>query len=351
MDQRRIALTHWARHQLTDLLNWPGCEIVLETLSGDASFRRYFRARLPTASYVLVDAPPEREDCQVFVTIGRAFSAAGLHTPAVLRVDFTDGFMLLEDLGDTLYLNLLSKADSSLVDSLYDSAIDALLQLQQHQNLAILPAYDATLLRREMSLFDEWFCGRFLELELSSRDRQIIGHCHDVLVEAALEQTRVAVHRDYHSRNLMVPPGWPQQKAPGVIDFQDAVHGPYTYDLVSLLRDCYIRWPEEYVTAKALGYKQAAETRGIIPATADADFLRHFDLMGLQRHLKVMGIFCRLCLRDGKPAYLADIPLVIDYFVSVAARHRELEEFSDWFQQRILPLAQIRLSKAAPCAP
>jgi len=339
----------------------------VETVSGDASFRRYFRIRLNgsllrrggvvveqqqpldellnASSFVLVDAPPAHEDCQKFVRIARLLRAAGLLTPRVIQVNYEQGFMLLEDFGDTLYLPQLEDSKASgdaAADTLYQAAMAALVELQARGKGGELAPYDRALLRREMALFDEWFCERFLGLELSAQEKALLDATWTFLEDAALAQTQVCVHRDYHSRNLMILHD-DIAHAPGVIDFQDAVLGACTYDLVSLLRDCYIVWPQERVRDWALQFREKALLRGVISTGNEADFLRDFDLMGLQRHIKVIGIFCRLNLRDGKVRYMGDVPLVIDYVLRVAATHPEMRPFLEWFRNKVLPIALPKL--------
>lgn len=366
MDQRKQALATWARQCLQQMSAQAPVLGTLETVSGDASFRRYFRLRFDAAlscdsaplaavapaslqcsQFVLVDAPPEHEDNPRFVRVAEVLRGAGLRTPRVLQVDYAQGFLLLEDFGDTLYLPALQAEDA--VDARYGAAMQALIHLQAHGSSKQLPPYDRALLRRELALFDDWFCERFLGLSLTDAERALLARTWTLLEDAALAQTQTCVHRDYHSRNLMILSTDPHA-APGVIDFQDAVRGPYTYDLVSLLRDCYIVWPQEKVRAWALQFRQMALAADVLPADAqhtEARFLRDFDLMGLQRHIKVIGIFCRLNLRDAKPRYMADIPLVIDYVLSVSASHPEMAEFRQWFQNRLLPLANERLATYA----
>ena len=358
-DLRREALQSWAKECLQQVTGVDVGDTELEMVSGDASFRRYFRMRLSAdmlssrvipsvaSSYILVDAPPEHEDCQRFVRVADTFRDAGLYAPVVHEADYDLGFMLLQDFGDTLYLPALLQAQSendlARASLLYQQAMRALLDLQQHCFGADLPRYDQDLLHKEIGLFEQWFCTAFLELELTPSEHALIERTCDFLEEAALMQPYVCVHRDYHSRNLMVRDGIEDQ-LPGVVDFQDAVTGPYTYDLVSLLRDCYIVWPDAQVQQWAQQYLDQARIRGIIPdSLSEDDFLRDFDLMGLQRHLKVLGIFCRLHLRDGKAQYLQDLPRVIDYVLRVAASYTELIEFTEWFQQRLLPLAALKL--------
>lgn len=363
MDERMAALAAWAKQCLEDMCDQTGIAGDIETVSGDASFRRYFRmhlarpmdcmlgmvnenlqAILHDTQFLLVDAPPEHEDCRQFVHVAKLFRKAGMATPRVLEADYERGFMLLQDFGDALYLPALQEGQD--VDALYTSAMESLVLLQANGDTAELPPYDRALLHRELSLFDHWFCEVFLGLALSDQERDLLARTWAMLEDAALAQPQVCVHRDYHSRNLMIISSDPTA-APGVIDFQDAVVGPCTYDLVSLLRDCYIVWPAERVREWALQYRQMAIVAGILPAGSEADetaFLRDFDLMGLQRHLKVIGIFCRLNFRDGKPRYMADIPLVMDYVLDVAAAHPEMAEFIQWFQNRVLPLACEKLA-------
>lgn len=366
MDQRMDALVAWARHCLEDMTGYSPIVGEVEVVSGDASFRRYFRLRferelqcdqelvseskrqyLLQSQFVLVDAPPAHEDCEQFVRIARLFRKAGVLTPRVLEVDYERGFMLLQDFGDDLYLPALQEGVN--VDEMYRAAMTSLVQLQAQGDTAGLPSYDRALLRKELNLFNDWFCERFLELMLNDDERALLERTWTFLEDAALSQDQVCVHRDFHSRNLMLLSPDPElnpDQAPGVIDFQDAVIGANTYDLVSLLRDCYIVWPAERVRAWALEFREMALAVNLIKNDSDHDersFLRDFDLMGLQRHLKVIGIFSRLNLRDGKSSYMADIPLVIDYVLQVAAQHPEMNEFMQWFQSKILPLATPKL--------
>ena len=362
MDQRREALVAWARQCLEDMTGHGAVMGELEVVSGDASFRRYFRLRferplecdgelvseskrdfLRQSQFVLVDAPPAHENSEQFVFVANLLRSAGMLTPRVLEADFEKGFMLLQDFGDALYLPALQAQHN--VDELYRAAMESLVQLQAHGNTAGLPLYDRALLRGELTLFDNWFCKQFLELKLEQSERAMLERTWRVLEDAALRQPQVCVHRDYHSRNLMILEQDPEH-SPGVIDFQDAVVGANTYDLVSLLRDCYIVWPPERVRAWALEFREMALAVGLSSddsEQADQAFLRDFDLMGLQRHLKVIGIFSRLNIRDAKPRYMADIPLVIDYVLKVAAQHPEMRDFIQWFQNKVLPIAVPKL--------
>lgn len=292
----------------------------LAPVSGDASFRRYFRAVEAGRSHIAVDAPPEHEDSRPFLGVAERLRSAGLHVPEVRAADLEQGFLLLSDLGDTLYL---SELDAHSADRLYGAALEALLRMQAAPAEG-LPPYDAALLGREMGLFREWYLGRHLGWRPDAGEERALEDCFGRLAEEALAQPRVFVHRDYHSRNLMVA-----DPNPGIIDFQDAVHGPITYDLVSLLRDCYIAWPEERVAAWVADYQARAEGAGLLEPVPPATFRRWFDWMGVQRHLKAAGIFARLNHRDGKPGYLRDIPRTLGYIRQVCARYPELEPLGD----------------------
>ncbi len=345
-DDRRAGLTAWTRARLRKMLPDAPALDELEIVSGDASHRRYFRARPAAATtYIAVDAPPQLEDSRPFVEVARLLRAASLRAPEPHAADLEQGYMLLEDFGDQLYLPSLLRAresgDFETADRLYRGAIDSLLDMQQHVDPRKLPAYDKTELEREMSLFPDWFCRRWLQVEPNAEQMEIIDGCFDFLCGAALAQTRVAVHRDYHSRNLMLPPTGADR--PGILDFQDAVHGACSYDLVSLLRDCYIKWDRRRLEDWIGHYLEGARSRGIVSGVSDAQFRRDFDLMGLQRHLKVLGIFCRLAIRDHKPGFLADIPLVMEYFAEVAGEHREMAPILSWFHRELEPRARDKL--------
>jgi len=347
-DSRLAALTRW----VVDTLGFTDCRI--EPASADASFRRYFRVTWngritrsgqitrDDASYIVMDAPPDKEDLGPFVSVARTLAGMGLNVPIVLARDETQGFLLLSDLGSRPYLDEL-RADRQ-VDRLYADALSALVTLQTAPPAATpgLPQYDRVLLLREMELLPEWFLQKHLGLSISATDRGMLDRLFDRLATAALEQPSSFVHRDYHSRNLLVC----DAANPGILDFQDAVQGPVTYDAVSLLKDCYIVWPAARVRGWLLGYRQSLIDAGF-PLTGDAaDFIRWFDLMGLQRHIKVLGIFARLYYRDGKPGYLRDLPRVLDYVRSAAAAYPEAAEFFGYVTTRIDPafaVAQIRV--------
>ncbi|WP_323845659.1 aminoglycoside phosphotransferase family protein [Microbulbifer magnicolonia] len=324
-DDRREALGLWAGRALGR-----DCAVGLENLAGDAGFRRYFRT-LTEPRLIAVDSPPERTNPARFVAVADYMRRHGIHTPMIAAADVEHGFMLLEDLGDC---QLLSQLDDDSVEGLYAEVLSELLCLQQippADNL--FPPYNRELLLTEMRILPEWLASRLLGYPLSEADNGLLERIFNLLLDSAAEQPQVLVHRDYHSRNLMIRDG----ERPGVVDFQDAVWGPVTYDLASLLRDCYIRWPRERVERWALAYAATAEAAGILPPVAPQTFLRWFDWMGLQRHIKVLGLFPRLYLRDGKQGYLPDLPLVIRYALEVSERYPELEPFADWFRAGLLP--------------
>ncbi|MEH6823869.1 MAG: phosphotransferase [Motiliproteus sp.] len=332
MDQRRQLLHNWIVTAFEQLGIDLDPDWRLETVSGDASFRRYFRVHSHNLSWIAVDAPPEKEDSHAFVNIARTWEALDIHVPKVHLADLTQGFMLLSDLGDVLYLDRL---DADSAELLYAQALQTLTHIQQCRTVLgdPLPAYDRTLLQREMELFRDWFLGQQLNLVLTQYEQKLLDTLFESLIVSALAQPQVCVHRDYHSRNLMLIDG----SAPGVIDFQDAVIGPITYDLVSLLRDCYIAWPESQVELWALDYAVLAQQSGLMEAVSPERFLGWFDRMGMQRHLKAVGIFARLNIRDGKPGYLQDIPRTLSY-LRQAARHLPVyAEFGSWLTQRVVP--------------
>ncbi|MCB1817031.1 MAG: phosphotransferase [Gammaproteobacteria bacterium] len=310
------------------------CRLSFEDIapaSADASFRRYFRVVLRDGStLVAMDAPPDKEDCHPFVAVAGRMREAGLHVPQIFAQDLAQGFLLLEDLGTRPYLDALNAGS---VESLYGDATRALLRLQVAAPVDGLPRYDRAMLLREMQLFPDWLLGQHLGLALDDSEGAMLIDAFDVLVDNALAQPVVCVHRDFHSRNLMVVDG----DNPGVIDFQDAVAGPLTYDLVSLLRDCYVRWPAEQVDAWVAGYFQAARRAGLTGDVDAATFLAWFDLMGVQRHLKAAGIFARLNHRDGKPGYLADIPRTLGYIVEAGRRRPGVEWLAGFIAGRVLP--------------
>lgn len=313
-DPRLTALQKW-------LASVTAYELQLSSLrpaSSDASFRRYFRIDGTDGnSYIVMDAPPPQEDVRPFIHVAEVFGATGVSVPSILAQDIDQGFLLLSDLGSTTYLQLLNP---DTAHKLYIDAIDALVQIQLHSAPAVLPEYDRALLLRELMLFPEWYIGKHLGLTMTEKQTATLNKIFDALLSNNLAQAQVYVHRDYHSRNLMVL----QNGNPGILDFQDAVYGPITYDLASLLRDAYIQWDEEVVLDWTIRYWERAKRAGL-PVNPDIDsFYRDFEYMGLQRHLKVLGIFARLYHRDGKDAYLKDLPLVMEYTRKAAHRYKEL---------------------------
>lgn len=310
-DARLEALERWLRVELRD------APFRLTPASEDASFRRYFRATLDDgSSFVAMDAPPDKEDCAPFVRVAALLRDAGVHAPRIHAQDLAQGFLLLSDLGTTTYLQALNDGNAA---ALFADAIDALLRWQLASRSGVLPPYDAALLRREMQLFPDWYVARHLGTELSATQRRALEDVFGVLVKSALAQPSVFVHRDYMPRNLMV-----SEPNPGVLDFQDAVYGPITYDMVSLMRDAFLSWEEERVIDWTARYWEKAKRAGL-PVDGDfGEFWRAFEWMGLQRHLKVLGIFARIHYRDGKPKYLADTPRFIAYARATARRYRAL---------------------------
>ncbi|MDE1990174.1 MAG: phosphotransferase [Betaproteobacteria bacterium] len=293
----------------------------LTPASSDASFRRYFRLTREDGCWIVMDAPPDKEDCHPFVAVAQLFGDAGLHVPQVLRADFEQGFLLLTDLGQTTYLQALEACggERAQADRLYRAALDALVTLQRASRPGVLPEYDGALLQRELDLFPEWYAARHLGRPLEGAAQATFQAASRALLENALAQPRVYVHRDYHSRNLMQC-----EPLPGVLDFQDAVYGPITYDAVSLLKDAYVAWEEEQLMDWLVRYWEGARAARLPVASDFGDFYRDFEWMGVQRHLKVLGIFARLCHRDGKTGYLADMPRVAQALHAACSRYREL---------------------------
>ena len=306
---RELARLHWTR----EVLDEPGLE--LEPASADASFRSYWRTRCGDRTWIVMDAPPDHEDIRPWLEIARRLSEAGLHAPQIRAADAESGFVLMSDLGGRLYLPELN-ADS--VEALYADALQAMHTMQSRIQSTELPPYDEQRLVAEMELLPEWFLQRHLSYAPSCDEWDVIELAFRALSDNALRQEQAFVHRDYHSRNLLVC----AENSPGILDFQDAVRGPITYDLASLLRDCYIAWPDEQVYRWVELYRLQLHESGLTHANADA-FRRDFDLMGLQRHFKVLGIFCRLWYRDGKASYLNDLPLVWRYARDVGLRYPE----------------------------
>ena len=310
----------------------------IEPASRDASFRRYFRVWSGPDSYIVMDAPPGQEDCRPFLRVAKMLADAGVNVPRVFCADLEEGFLLLGDLGLETYLQRLSGEVDP--DTLYQPAITALVSMQSacHAGLERLPPYDRTLLMQEMALFKDWLLAAHLDIDLSAKESEKLQECFDYLCASALCEETVFVHRDFHSRNLM----WCDQP-PGVLDFQDAVRGPPTYDLVSLLKDCYLCWPRKRVLGWVADYRRQAVEHGV-PLPQPAEFLHRFDLMGVQRHLKASGIFARLWHRDGKPFFLDDIPRTLNHIIEVESGGPQLAFLQSLVRERVLPA----LETAAP---
>lgn len=314
------------------LQNWAASQLGVDELdiapaSADASFRRYFRVSLNQGGakgrdYIVMDAPPAHEDCRPFVAVARLFGDAGVHVPQVLGQDLEQGFLLLTDLGNITYLAALTDpaAGPTRARELYLDANDALIRIQQASRPGVLPEYDCALLARELGLFPEWYVGRHLGVELDAQQQSLLDTVFERILANVLAQPQVYVHRDWHSRNLMVT-----DPNPGILDFQDAVYGPITYDLASIYRDAYIQWDEEQQLDWVIRYWEKARAAHLPVREDFGEFWRDFEWMGAQRHIKVLGIFARLYHRDGKDGYLKDMPLVMHYLRRVCERYDELK--------------------------
>ncbi|KAA0982892.1 aminoglycoside phosphotransferase family protein [Pseudomonas sp. ANT_J28] len=325
MPDQDVRLQHlkvWLDEQLAALFAEQGWGAVppatLTAASSDASFRHYFRWEGEGRSFVVMDAPPPQENCKPFVDIAFLLAKSGINVPKIYAEDLERGFLLLNDLGSKTYLDVI---DSENADDLFKDALQALLAFQQLPMVAPLPSYDVALLRRELELFPEWYVKRELGIEFDSAQQILWQNVTELLIDSALAQPKVLVHRDYMPRNLML-----SEANPGVLDFQDAVYGPVTYDVTCLFKDAFLSWPEERVRGWLEAYWQQAGDLGIPVQPDFEDFLRASDLMGVQRHLKVIGIFARICHRDGKPRYLGDVPRFFAYIDAVIARRPELAE-------------------------
>jgi aminoglycoside/choline kinase family phosphotransferase len=341
-DLRTISMFDWLENDL--LLSITACA----PASSDASFRRYFRINTSGGclnaenialvegeaeqQFIVMDAPPDKENIEPFIRIAKLLSRSEINVPAIFQQNLSDGFLLLEDFGNQCFLDQLN---GTTADDLYQTAFNSLfkLQTQAPTENSGLPSYDEALLQRELAIFDEWFLTQLLDAQIPAPVWETV---RTILTTSALEQPRTFVHRDYHSRNLMVL----DNDSPGIIDFQDAVSGPVTYDLVSLLRDCYIAWPEQQIEQWRLGYFERLQRAGIVDCTS-AQFKRWFDLMGMQRHLKAIGIFSRLHLRDGKSNYLADIPRTLNYITAVCETYPEFADFNAFLQEHVSPVLSL----------
>ena len=356
--------------QLTDWIKQDMPSATIEVASADASFRRYFRVFNNGKTSIAMDAPPKQEDCTPFIDVTKRLRDVAVHAPEIIKQDLEQGFLLLEDFGSTPYLDVLNEQTA---DQLYDDALQALLKIQT-ANTDGLPEYDEAFLQQEMQLMPEWFLKTHLKITPTTEQQKIIDRTLAVITASVLQQPQVFVHRDYHSRNLMVlsdtkiqndsraerdnvgaiatitrranemskkQGGWALNTTsnnPGIIDYQDAVLGPITYDLVSLLRDCYIRWPNEKIAKWVLDYKNQAENAGLMHKVPDATFIQWFDYMGLQCHIKVLGIFARLNHRDGKAHYLNDLPLTLHYVMEVANKYPLTRPLVDLFNEWGIPV-------------
>lgn len=325
MPDQDVRLQHlkvWLDEQLAALFAEQGWGAVppatLTAASSDASFRRYFRWEGAGRSFIVMDAPPPQENCKPFVDIAFLLAKSGINVPKIYAEDLERGFLLLNDLGNKTYLDVI---DSENADGLFTDALQALTAFQQLPMVAPLPSYDVALLRRELELFPEWYVKRELGIEFDPAQQVLWDNVTQLLIDSALAQPKVLVHRDYMPRNLML-----SEPNPGVLDFQDAVYGPVTYDVTCLFKDAFLSWPEERVHGWLESYWRQAVALGIPVQPDFDDFLRASDLMGVQRHLKVIGIFARICHRDGKPRYLADVPRFFAYIDAVIARRPELAE-------------------------
>lgn len=321
-DIRTLAMLDWLENDLLLIINH------CERISGDASFRRYFRINTPEGDFLVMDAPPEKENLEAFIRIAELLTHFQVHVPAIYKNNLSDGFLLLEDFGSEHFFD---SVNSDNADDRYQYAFDSLFKLQSNASLhnLDLPCYNRALLQRELAIFQEWFLQHLLDIDIPLN---LWENTCELLIRSALEQPTICVHRDYHSRNLMIVNG----DTTGIIDFQDAVIGPITYDLVSLLRDCYIAWPEEHVQRWLTLYYWRLIQADLLDCNL-AQFKRWFDLMGMQRHLKAIGIFSRLHLRDARDGYLKHIPRTLNYLTSVAVNYPELTEFTHFLTDTVLP--------------
>jgi len=310
--ERIQLLENWLKEQ------FPDKPFTLQPASADASFRRYFRVSFQDQTLIAMDAPPQQEDCTPFIQVAEILAAAGVYVPKIVARNLDQGFLLLSDLGDTTFLQALNNQVDS-ADQLYGDAIDALIKLQLSQQVEGLPGYDEALLLRELNLFPDWYVAKHLRVAITEKQQAVLQSIFTRIIQNNIAQPRVLVHRDFHSRNLMVT-----SPNPGVIDFQDAVVGPITYDLVSLFKDAYIRWDEERILDWMIRYWEKARKAGLPVSTDFAEFYRDFEWMGVQRHIKILGVFSRLYYRDGKENYLNDMPLVMEYLRKTCKRYREL---------------------------
>ena len=322
--ERQAAFHQWLNAQASAHGVLPA---TVRAASADASFRRYFRVDTANGSCIVMDAPPDKENCEPFVRIARLMLDAGLYAPRILAWDEPQGFMLLDDIGSQTMMDVINRDDPQANHGLYMRAVDALLLLQQSSSPGVLPAYDEALLQRELSLFPDWYLTRHRQLQIDSAQRDMLDKTFKTIIQRNLAAPSVYVHRDFMPRNLMMPHD-PAEQRLGVLDFQDAVYGPITYDIASLMRDAFLTWEEDVVLDVTIRYWERARKLGLMDFedwhNDFGAFYRAVEWMGLQRHLKVAGIFARLTLRDGKPKYLADAPRFINYIRTTASRYSEL---------------------------
>ncbi|WP_428619044.1 aminoglycoside phosphotransferase family protein [Shewanella sp.] len=324
-DPRFLALNSWIARTLGD-------DAQVALISGDASFRRYFRVQLPKQSFIAMDSPPDLVPVAPFIALANAYQARGIKAPEVKASELSQGFLLLSDLGDTQLLDALNSDNVSHYYGRALALLDQVLTITEADGES-LPDYDDEFVLRELNIFLEWLVQHHLKLNIDNQTREMIDECFGLLIDNVAQQPKVGMHRDYHSRNLMLC-----DDELAVIDFQDAVIGPITYDAVSLLRDCYVRWPDEVVTPLIAQHYQQMRTLGLIEETVSlSQYRRWFDLMGMQRHLKAAGIFCRLNYRDAKPGYMKDIPLTLSYVRDIGAQYPEFTPFITWLDTQVIP--------------
>lgn len=332
MQRRQNALNKWVKNQ------FGSSNFTIQPLAGDASFRRYLRIYYNNQSYVLMDAPPEKEDIKPFLQVGKILANIGIYTPKIHACEHQQGFLLLEDLGDQLLLSCIGEKNA---DDLYKKAISILIQLQQCDTRDLpLPHFNEVYMKEELNLFRVWFLDAFLNLNLSKQQNELLDETFDRLIAKIMTQPQVVIHRDYHSRNLLVVPKTDHIEL-GVIDYQDAMIGPFTYDLVSLLKDCYIQWPHQRILAWLEYFYRPLSRHHDISLL---ELTHAFDACGLQRHLKVLGIFCRLHLRDQKSGYLKDLPLAWHYLLSTLANYAEFNEFYNFMHEKAYPIFKEKYS-------
>ncbi|BDU56843.1 phosphotransferase [Limnohabitans sp. TEGF004] len=322
--ERQAAFHQWLNAQASAHGVLPA---TVRAASADASFRRYFRVDTANGSCIVMDAPPDKENCEPFVRIARLMLDAGLYAPRILAWDEPQGFMLLDDIGSQTMMDVINRDDPQANHGLYMRAVDALLTLQQSSRPSVLPAYDEALLQRELSLFPDWYLTQHRQLQIDSAQREMLDKTFKTIIQRNLAAPSVYVHRDFMPRNFMMPHD-PTEQRLGVLDFQDAVYGPITYDIASLMRDAFLTWEEDVVLDVTIRYWERARKIGLLDFedwhNDFGAFYRAVEWMGLQRHLKVAGIFARLTLRDGKPKYLADAPRFINYIRTTASRYSDL---------------------------